>query len=198
MWNSGSREGRIATLHPDVRLTGATNKNLETAIKEGRFREDLFYCHNVVAMHVPPLRERREDIRPLVEHFLGRYATENGKRIEGVSREAMDLLLKYEYPGNVRELENIMERAVVITRGSLIQTEDLPFGLRSPKEDHQEPMQEAGGLRVAVESLEKRLIERAMAEAQFNQSRAARLLGLSERMLRYKLKKYGLKSPQGQ
>lgn len=192
------RVGGTATLHADVRLISATHKDLETAIKEGSFREDLFYRLNVVTLHVPPLRERREDIRPLVEHFLGRYATENGKRIEGVSREAMDLLLKYDYPGNVRELENIMERAVVITRGSWIQTEDLPFGLRSPKEDHHEPMQEAGGLRMAVESLEKRLIERAMAEAQFNQSRAARLLGLSERMLRYKLKKYGLKSPQGQ
>lgn len=191
------RVGGTATLHADVRLISATHKDLQSAIREGTFREDLYYRLNVVTLQVPPLRERREDIRPLVDHFLRRYAKENGKKIDGVSREAMDLLLKYDYPGNVRELENIVERAVVITRDSVIQTQDLPFDMKGKELSHQEKTEEKKGLRAAVESLEKSLIEKAMSEAQFNQTKAARLLGLSERMLRYKLKKYGLKSPQG-
>ncbi|MEM4407072.1 MAG: helix-turn-helix domain-containing protein, partial [Candidatus Methanomethylicaceae archaeon] len=170
------------------------HRDLEAAIKQGTFREDLFYRSNVVTIKVPPLRERREDIPSLVNHFLTRYAQENGKKIDGVSREAMDLLLKYDYPGNVRELENIVERAVVITRDTVIQSRDLPFGLRSKEASPLEEMEERKGLRAAVESLEKRLIEKAMMEANFNQSRAAKILGLSERMLRYKLKKYGFKS----
>lgn len=188
------RVGGTATLHADVRVISATHKDLESAIKEGAFREDLFYRLNVVTINVPPLRERREDIRPLIEHFLRRYAKENGKRIGGVSREAMDLLLRYNYPGNVRELENIVERAVVITRDTVIQSGDLPFGLRSKESAPLEQAEEKKGLRAAVESLERHLIEKAMLEARFNQSKAAKVLGLSERMLRYKLKKYGFKS----
>lgn len=188
------RVGGTTTLHADVRVISATHRDLEAAIKQGTFREDLFYRINVVTIKVPPLRERREDIPSLVNHFLTRYAHENGKKIDGVSREAMDLLLKYDYPGNVRELENIVERAVVITRDTVIQSRDLPFGLRSKEASPLEEMEERKGLRAAVESLEKRLIEKAMMEANFNQSRAAKILGLSERMLRYKLKKYGFKS----
>lgn len=185
-------------MHADVRLISATHKDLESAIKEGSFREDLFYRLNVVTIKVPPLRERRQDIRPLVEHFLKRYARDNGKKIQGVSREAMDLLYKYDYPGNVRELENIVERAVVITRDTVIQSQDLPFGLRTKETVFSEQVEEKKGLRAAVESLERRLIEKAMLEARFNQSKAAKILGLSERMLRYKLKKYGFKSLSGQ
>lgn len=192
------RLGGSGTLRSDVRIISATHKDLEACIRDGTFREDLFYRLNVVTIHIPPLRERREDIRPLVEHFLERYARENGKKIQGLSKEAMDLLVRYDYPGNVRELENIVERAVVITRGSVIQSEDLPFGLKPGHEEGHGFHFRKKGLKAAVEELEKGLIERAMAEAQFNQSRAGRLLGLSERMLRYKLKKYGLKSPQGQ
>ncbi|MEJ5378133.1 MAG: sigma-54 dependent transcriptional regulator [bacterium] len=192
------RVGGTTTLHADVRLISATHKDLESAIKEGSFREDLFYRLNVVTIKVPPLRERRQDIRPLVEHFLKRYARDNGKKIQGVSREAMDLLYKYDYPGNVRELENIVERAVVITRDTVIQSQDLPFGLRTKETVFSEQVEEKKGLRAAVESLERRLIEKAMLEARFNQSKAAKILGLSERMLRYKLKKYGFKSLSGQ
>lgn len=188
------RLGGSGTLRSDVRIISATHKDLEACIKQGSFREDLFYRLNVVKIQIPPLRERREDIRPLVEHFVERYARENGKKIEGLSKEALDLLVRYDYPGNVRELENIVERAVVIARGSVIQSEDLPFNLRPTREPSQEYVPGKAGLRAAVEALEKRLIEKAMAEANSNQTKAARLLGLSERMLRYKLKKYGLKS----
>ena len=121
------RLGGNQTLHTDVRVISATNRNLEQRVKEGAFREDLFYRLNVVMMFIPPLRERREDIPPLIDHFLLKYAEENGRRIEGVSSEAHDVLLKYDYPGNVRELENIIERAVVIARDEVIALDDLPF-----------------------------------------------------------------------
>jgi transcriptional regulator with PAS, ATPase and Fis domain len=142
-------------------------------------------------MSIPPLRERRGDIPLLIDFFLKRCARENGKEIDAVSREARDVLLKYDYPGNVRELENIIERAVVISRGTVITLEDLPFhdhpSLPESKDRGSHMMKES------IEALEHRLIEEAMREAQNNQSRAADLLGISERMLRYKLKKYNLK-----
>lgn len=187
------RIGGSTILKADVRIISATHRDLEELMKKGSFREDLFYRLNVVTIKLPPLRERREDIKPLVEHFLRVYASENAKRIEGISREAMDLLLQYNYPGNVRELENIIERAVVITRGTIIQTEDLPFGMKVEGKTSG-PREKCGGtLREKVEALERRLIEEALEQAGFNQSRAANLLGLSERMLRYKIKKYGMK-----
>ncbi len=187
------RLGGNQTLRSDVRVISATNRNLEQRVKEGAFREDLFYRLNVVMMSIPPLRERKEDIPPLIDHFLKRYAEENGKEIEGLSREAQDVLLKYDYPGNVRELENIIERAVVIAREEVISVEDLPF--REMQEDRAEGLKgEEGLLRGSIEDLEKKLIVEAMEKADDHQTRAAELLGISERMLRYKLKKYGLKA----
>jgi DNA-binding NtrC family response regulator len=187
------RLGGNQTIRSDVRVISATNRNLEQGVKEGAFREDLFYRLNVVMMSIPPLRERKEDIPPLIDHFLNRYAEENGKAIDGLSREAQDVLLKYDYPGNVRELENIIERAVVISRDEVISVEDLPF--REMQEDRAEgPKGEEGRLRGSIEDLEKKLIVEAMEKADDHQTRAAELLGISERMLRYKLKKYGLKA----
>ncbi|HRR40202.1 MAG TPA: sigma-54 dependent transcriptional regulator [Syntrophales bacterium] len=184
------RLGGNQTIRADVRVISATNRDLEARIREGAFREDLFYRLNVVVMSIPPLRERKADIPLLTEHFLKRYARENGKEVSGLSREATDLLLKYDYPGNVRELENIIERAVVISRGPVISVEDLPFQERTPENGRER----SGGLmKDSVEALEQRLIEDAMRQVNNNQSRAADLLGISERMLRYKLKKYGFK-----
>ncbi len=187
------RIGGSTLLKADVRIISATHRDLEELMRKGIFREDLFYRLNVVTIRLPPLRERREDIRPLAEHFLKVYAAQNAKPIEGISREAMDLLLQYDYPGNVRELENIIERAVVITRGPVIQTEDLPFAIKRKVKPHSVPREPGGTLKERVEALEKRLIEEALEQAGFNQTKAANLLGLSERMLRYKLRKYGLK-----
>ncbi|MHB8772454.1 MAG: sigma-54-dependent transcriptional regulator [Syntrophales bacterium] len=187
------RLGGNQTLRSDVRVISATNRNLEQRVKEGAFREDLFYRLNVVVMSIPPLRERKEDILPLIDHFLRRYAEENGKAIEGLSREAQDVLLKYDYPGNVRELENIIERAVVIAREEVISVEDLPF--RGTQEERAEDRAAGEGLlRGSVEELERKLIVEALEKAGDHQTRAAELLGISERMLRYKLKKYGLKT----
>jgi DNA-binding NtrC family response regulator len=186
------RLGGNQTLRSDVRVISATNRNLEQRVKEGAFREDLFYRLNVVMMSIPPLRERKEDIPPLIDHFLKRYAEENGRAIAGISREAKDILLKYDYPGNVRELENIIERAVVIAREEVISVEDLPF---QEMEDRAEGRNAGEGLlRGSIEELEQKLIVDAMEKAGDHQTRAAELLGISERMLRYKLKKYGLKA----
>ena len=187
------RLGGNQTLRTDVRVISATNRDLEQRVKEGAFREDLFYRLNVVMMSIPPLRERKEDIPVLIDHFLKRYAEENGKGIDGLSREAQDLLLKYDYPGNVRELENIIERAVVIAREDVISVEDLPFreGMEEALEGRRA---EESLLRGSIEELEKKLIVEAMEKAGDHQTRAAELLGISERMLRYKLKKYGLKA----
>ena len=121
------RVGGNQTIHSDVRIISATNRDLESKVKEGTFREDLFYRLNVVVMDMPPLRERKEDVPVLIDHFLKRFAAENGKNVTGITSEARDLLLKYDYPGNVRELENIIERAVVISRNSVISIDDLPF-----------------------------------------------------------------------
>jgi DNA-binding NtrC family response regulator len=189
------RVGGTKPLKADVRIISATHQDIEARIKESLFREDLFYRINVVTLKIPPLRERREDIPILIDHFIERYALENSKQIRGVSREARDRLIRYDYPGNVRELENIIERAVVICRESLLTLEDLPFqdvpctcGAGAERGEH-----EGGTLQHAIESLELQMIRNALDKAGFNQSQAAKLLGLSERMLRYKLKKYGLK-----
>ena len=186
------RVGGERTLKADVRIISATHQDLETGVKAGSFREDLFYRINVVTMAIPPLRERREDIPLLIDHFVVRFARENHKKIDGISREARDLLIRYDYPGNVRELENIMERAVVICRGSVVLRDDLPFAdlLREPEAAPPGP---DGSLNAALEALERRMLQEALTQAAFNQSQAARLLGLNERMLRYKLRKYGLK-----
>jgi transcriptional regulator with PAS, ATPase and Fis domain len=187
------RLGGNQTLRTDVRVISATNRDLEQRVKEGAFREDLFYRLNVVMISIPPLRERKEDIPELIDYFLKRYADENGKKVSGLSSEAQDVLLKHDYPGNVRELENIIERAVVIAREEVIFTEDLPFR-DLPDGEPEARQSEEGLLRGSVEELEKRLIVEAMEKAGDHQSRAADLLGISERMLRYKLKKYGLKA----
>ena len=186
------RLGGNQTLYADVRIISATNRDLDKMVREGKFREDLYYRLNVVTIKIPPLRERKEDIPPLIDHFIEKFARENGKEIEGISGEARDLLLKYDYPGNVRELENIIERAVVIARDSLITIEDLPFGEEAWQFDRE--MRKADGLlKSTIEELERKMIIEAMEKAEHHQTRAAEILGISERMLRYKLKKYNLK-----
>jgi two-component system NtrC family response regulator len=173
----------------DVRLLAATHRDLEAAVHAGRFREDLYYRINVVTLTVPSLRDRRADIAALLDHFVARFARDNGKPIRGLSREARDALLRYDYPGNVRELENLVERAVVLTRDDVIGLGDLTPGLRDPEPAPADP---ATTLPAATEGLERRLIRDALAAAGGVQTRAAEALGISERVLRYKLRKYGL------
>jgi DNA-binding NtrC family response regulator len=180
---------RLGGSHPikvDVRIIAATNRNLEDEVKKGAFREDLYYRLNVVTINVPPLRERKEDIPLLIDFFLKKYNVKHKKNIKSLTREARDALVKYDYPGNVRELENILERAIVLTRGEHITSEDLPN-----LAEHAAASGD-GGIRGTMESIEKSMIIEALVNADWIQTKAAIALGLSERMLRYKIKKYNI------
>lgn len=165
----------------DVRILAATNRNLQNAIKENKFRDDLFYRLNVITIHVPPLRERREDIPMLVEAFLHKYCLEMNKEMLKVAPSALKLLTEYDWPGNVRELENIIERALVIGRGDEITIEDLPF---SRKDIGQ------GELPKSLKMMEKMHIERILNENNWNISLTARELGIDRQTLYNKLSKY--------
>lgn len=188
--NGIERLGSHLTIPIDVRIIAATNKNLEAMIRIGSFREDLYYRLNVVSIHIPPLRERKEDILPLCDLFIKIYSAENNKQIQGFTREAFDLILKYNFPGNIRELENMVERAIVLTRGTHIGLTDLPPTIFLPAFD-KEPSDE-GNFDAHVEKLEKYMILAALRKSGGNQSLAARSLKISERKLRYKMKKYKL------
>ena len=186
------RIGSSKSIKVDVRIIAATNHDLEKKIKEKTFREDLFYRLNIVGIKIPPLRERKEDIIPLLEFFVKKYSKENNKSNIEISKEAVDLLLKYNYPGNIRELENIIERAVVLARTETITTDDLPSQLKDEmKYDNLQP--ESIKLNEQVELLEKKLIYDALIESNGNQTKAGSILGITERNLRYKLKKYNIK-----
>jgi DNA-binding NtrC family response regulator len=188
------RVGGSETLTIDVRILAATNKNLEDAISKGSFREDLFYRLNVVSIEIPPLRRRREDVAPLLEYYLHRFAKENKRKKISFSKEAWDDLLRYDYPGNVRELENIVQRSVIMSRGEYITTEDLPQLFRSPIKEVSLPRSKTdSSLTEQVEQLEKDMIFEALSIHKNNQSKAAKQLGISERNLRYKLKKWRVK-----
>jgi len=185
------RLGGTRTLRLDVRVLAATHRDMEALVRNGELREDLYYRLNVVTVELPPLRDRREDIPTIAEQFLERFGAEQPGGRREFSREAMDLLTKYDYPGNVRELENIVQRAVVLARDTLITTADLPphlSGLRA--ESRNEPG--TGTFVDRVGAFERQLILEALQAAEGVQTRAARQLGMSERHLRYKLKKYGL------
>ncbi len=194
------RLGANRPIPVDVRVLAATNQDLERAIRERHFREDLYYRLNVVTLTLPPLRRRREDLPLFLDHFLKKFAEANGKAIQGFTREARDVLMKYDYPGNVRELENIVERAVLLTRGEVIGLSDLPLAMQ---EGAALPGAAAApaSLPALVERVEREKILEALRDAGGVQTRAAERLGISERALRYKLKKYGLSEgdsgPQG-
>ena len=151
------RVGSNVSLKTDVRVITATHRNLEEAMKKGLFREDLYYRLNVISIQLPPLRERKEDLPPLIDHFLKKYSAKNQKSVSDVSREARNLLLRHTYPGNVRELENLIERAVVLCRGEVISTQDLPYHLR---EERSENSWEPGKDKTLPESLDE--MERAI------------------------------------
>jgi len=183
---------RLGGLHPvkvDVRIIAATNRNIEEAVKQGVFREDLYYRLKVVAIPLPPLRERREDIPLLIDHFLKRFNDRHSRSIKGITSEARDVLIKHDYPGNVRELENVIERAVVLTRGDYISKEDLPLSSAGTDIVQEKRMKDTVG------ALEKKMITGALINADWIQTKAASALGLSERMLRYKIKKHNIVKP---
>jgi len=184
------RLGSNQALRADVRVIAATNQDLDALMKKGKFRADLFYRLNVIAIDVPPLRTRKEDIPLLADLFIKRYAQRERKKIDGISREALSVLVKHAYPGNVRELENVVERAVVFAERNVIGVADLPVFFTEG--EGADPGSQGDSLTDKVRRLEAQEIRMALRQAEGVKSRAARALGITERMLSYKLKIYGL------
>ena len=188
------RVGDNASRTVDVRVVAATSRDLESEVRAGRFRADLFYRVNVVRIQLPALRERREDIPELVRHFLAVFNKRLGLRITAVSPSAMRLLMEYAWPGNVRELENVIERSMVLTDGDKVDVEHLPASVQSRTNPTSSAAADDLDLSVKrrTEALERALIERALQQTSGNRTHAARLLDLSHRALLYKIKEYGL------
>ncbi len=191
------RVGGAEPIKLNVRVIAATNLDLKKAVEEGTFREDLYYRLNVVSIYLPSLRERRDDIPLLAEHFLRKYASESGRKVKGVLPEAMDLLMSHEWPGNVRELENVIERALVIGRAHSILVDDLPLAIQTANSESKVKIAMDVSLNKVpfeekVESFEKKLITEAMQKANWNQTKAAEFLGTSRSVVKYKVKKYGI------
>jgi DNA-binding NtrC family response regulator len=172
------RIGGVKPIHVDVRIVAATNRDLDLAVKEGRFREDLYHRLNVVAIMLPPLRERREDIATLARHFLQRFAREVKKNLSEISAGALDKLSAYDWPGNVRELANVVERAVVLGQGPEITPHDLPARIVAADS---EPQSDGISYRHAMGAYRRQLVMRALAQTQGNRAAAARALGLHEK-----------------
>ncbi|MEW6387731.1 MAG: sigma 54-interacting transcriptional regulator [Thermodesulfobacteriota bacterium] len=193
-----SRLGGNAVLRADVRLLAATHRDLEKAVAEGAFREDLYYRLNVFPIYLPPLRERKSDITLLAEHFLNKYAQEHHKPAQRLSHTALDLLMQYHWPGNVRELENVIERALLVSDEGALTSAHLPPSLQgrwsSPTAlaDQGAPSQDRVSLATQVENLEKEMIIEALLKSRGNQSQAAHYLDTSLRILGYKVKRYGI------
>jgi two-component system NtrC family response regulator len=190
------RVGGNKTIKVDVRVVAATNRDLKLEVEEGRFREDLYYRLNVVHLHLPPLRERQEDIPLLAAHFIGKYARENARGEVHLTPEALHVLLRYPWPGNVREVENVMERAVILCAGNRITPQDLPGELSreapEAKLDIDRFIPLTTPLPEALEKIEEQMIRRALEQSGQVQVRAAELLGITKSLLQYKLKKYHL------
>jgi DNA-binding NtrC family response regulator len=175
----------------DVRVVAATNKDLESRLADGTFREDLFYRLNVIHIHLPALRDRAEDILPLAEHFLTRSGGKAGKEVRGFHETARKSLLAYGWPGNVRELENVVERAVALAEGSLIQPEDLPQAIRERRMTAEDDLSAAVARGLTLDELERDYIKRVLAAEGGNKTRAAQRLGLDRKTLYRKLEEYG-------
>jgi two-component system response regulator AtoC len=190
------RVGESSSRDVDVRVIAATARDLESEVKEGTFRSDLFYRINVLNIHLPPLRHRTEDIPALVRHFVSHYNDKLGLQITSFSSTAMKSMLAYPWPGNVRELQNVVERAMVLTEGSEIEPDQLPPNVRDPQGDTLPMLESLPADELSIKKhtaqLEKRLIARALELTGGNRTRAAEHLELSYRALLYKIRDYGL------
>jgi len=185
--------GSTKTVKVDIRIIAASNKILGEEVKKGTFREDLFYRLNVVPIYLPPLRERKEDVPLLIEHFLSIYNEKNGRRLHGFHPRALDALMRYAWPGNIRELENVVERAVILTRDDYVPFSELPEAIRGTDGD---PLSDQfrEGIRpgMTIREMEKELIIKTLEDNDGNRTRASRVLGITRRTLQHKLKEYDL------
>ena len=184
------RLGGTKVITVDTRIVAATNRNLEEAVKQGDFREDLYYRLNVVPIRLPPLRERADDIPLLVDRFLAEFSSRHRRETKEVSREGMRLLRLYAWPGNIRQLRNLIERMVVTIKDPVIQPEHLPEEIQTSKEDARTMVVTLGS---SLENIEREAIRRTLAEVTNHREKAAKLLGISLRALQYKIKEYGIR-----
>lgn len=186
------RIGGNKPIKADCRIIAATNRNLEKEIETGGFREDLYYRLNVISIHMPPLRERKEDIPLLADHFIKKYALENQKFIKGIDQMAMDALLSYDWPGNIRELENIIERAIVLTKQETIALDDLPNKIINKGSGNavSKGIADLSGLK--LDELERAVVLKTLEAENWNQTKAAARLGITRRQLRLRMVKYKL------
>lgn len=184
------RLGSNKSIQLDVRVIAATNQDIESALEEGTFRKDLYYRLNTLTIDIPPLRERKEDISLLADHFLSMYSKVHKKKVFSISPEVIEPLINYSWPGNVRELEKVIERGVVLAKGSMIHTDQIPEELREVESasGHQDFMRHT--LSESVEILETKMIKDILDKAGGNRKKAAKMLGISLRSLQYKIKKY--------
>jgi len=189
------RIGGTKTLKVDVRVITATNRNLEELIQNGQFRQDLYYRINVIAINLPALRERKEDIPLLIKHFIEKYSKENGKNVTDISKEAFNQLMHYHFPGNIRELENIIESALVMARGEIITINDFTQDVLSSSESTAlNPHNFKNSYDEKLEAFESTMINDALELKGGNQSQAAKVLGITERHLRSRMQKYNIKN----
>ncbi|GAA0178290.1 sigma-54 dependent transcriptional regulator [Clostridium sediminicola] len=185
------RVGGSEVLKIDVRVLAATNRNLEKMIEEGTFREDLYYRLNVIPLELPPLRERKDDIPFLVQYFIAKYCKEMGRDLIELNEEAMHILIQYTWKGNIRELENVIERLVILSKGSCIMKEDLPKDMYLKEVESQDFILTDDGIN--LEEVEKSLITQALVKTDNNRTKAAKLLGITRHTLLYRMEKYNIK-----
>jgi DNA-binding NtrC family response regulator len=187
------RVGGTRPIKVDVRVIAATNRDLEAMVKEGRFREDLYYRLNIIPIVIPPLRNRRADIPPLVDFFIAKHSASSHRKITGLTAGARNLIMSYSWPGNVRQLESAIERAILLCEGSEIEVEDLPVEIRQEGTSAAAFNFKLPPEGISFDEVERSLITQAMEQTNWNITRAARLLGLSFRTLQYRLEKFGIK-----
>ncbi len=192
------RIGENKDRHLDVRIIAATNRDLNQMVQDNEFRSDLFWRLNVVPLHLPPLRERKTDIQALIQHFIERFNEKSERTITGISREALDALMQQSFPGNIRELENLIERAALMTRSSLIALRDLPLQANESHanelEAQESPTLASGNYEQQMREFEYNVLKQALEESGGNQSEAARKIGISERRLRSRMEIVGLRT----
>ena len=191
------RVGGTHEIAVDVRVIAATNRDLRAMVADGRFRDDLYYRINVLSIDVPPLRERREDIPVLIDYFLTKHTRNTSRPVRGLTPETRKLMVSYSWPGNVRQLESAIERAILLCEGDLITVEDLPSEVRQEAGPAAEGAFKLPAEGINFEDVERNLITQAMEQTDYNITKAAKLLGLTFRTLQYRLEKFGIKKPEG-
>src|ERR687883_313383 len=189
------RVGGTRTVKVDVRVVAATNRDLRAMVADGRFRDDLYYRINVLSIDVPPLRERREDIPVLIDYFLKKHTRNTSRLVRGLTPETKKLMSEYSWPGNVRQLESAIERAILLCEGDLITVEDLPLEVRQEARPTAEGAFKLPPEGINFEDVERDLIIQAMEQTDYNITKSAKLLGLTFRTLQYRLEKFGIKKP---